>query len=83
MRAGEKFTLDGVPVGTYKVEILHGKKWIFRKYERGAFMVDERASVVNDIWRYTSRTSTGGLRDCIYGGDLSSDDITLDEYFNK
>jgi len=83
VRAGEEWRMDEIPIGVYKVEILHGSKWISQKYERGAFMEGERASVVNDVWRYTSRTTTAGLKDCIYGGDLSSDDITIDEYFNR
>ena len=83
VRSGDEITMTNIPVGFYTVEILHGLKWTTRKYNRGAFSEEEKAIIVNKIWRYTSRQDFGGLDDCVFGGDLSSDDITLDEYFNK
>ena len=83
VRAGERYDIKKIPLGRYRIELLKGNKWVNSSTDRGRFLIDEKASKVNDIWVYTQRTGSWSMADCASGGDISSDEISTNEYFNR
>lgn len=83
IRSGDKYVIDNIPKGSYRISILYGDEWLNKTNDRGRFNVDERAEVIDRIITYTGRAEKQGLQDCVIGGSVSGSNISIDEYFNR
>ena len=83
IRSGDKYIIDKIPRGSYRVSILYGQEWLDKTNDRGRFNVGERAEVIDGIITYSGRGERRSLKDCVIGGTISGSDISIDEYFNR
>lgn len=83
IRSGDKYLIDKIPRGSYRVSILYGEEWLDKTNDRGRFNVGERAEVIDGIMTYSGRGEKKSLQDCVIGGTISGSDISIDEYFNR
>jgi hypothetical protein len=87
VRSGEKLVIENIPNRRYNVEYLHGINWSFNKrlsdgISKGGFLIDQKTKSVNMIYNY-SGYKMRGFENCVIGGDITSDDISEDQFFNK
>lgn len=87
VRSGEKLIIENIPNGRYNVEYLQGINWSFNKrlsdgISKGGFLIDQKIKSVNMIYDY-SGYKMRGFENCVTGGEISSDDISEDQFFNK
>ena len=87
VRSGEKLVIENIPNSRYNVEYLQGINWSFNKrlsdgISKGGFLIDQKTKSVNMIYNY-SGYKMRGFENCVIGGEITSDDISEDQFFNK
>jgi len=87
VRSGEKLAIENIPNGRYNVEYLQGINWSFNKrlsdgISKGGFLIDQKTKSVNMIYNYNGYKMRG-FENCVIGGEITSDDISEDQFFNK
>ena len=87
VRSGEKLTIGQIPNGRYIVQYLQGINWSFNKtlsdgISKGGFLIDQKTKVINTVYNYNGFRMRG-FENCIIGGELTTDEISEDQFFNK
>jgi tetratricopeptide (TPR) repeat protein len=87
VRSGEKLVMYRIPNGRYQVEYLQGFNWSFNKrlsdgISKGGFLIDQKTKSVNMIYNYNGYKMRG-FENCVIGGDITSDEISEEQFFNQ
>ena len=87
VRSGEKLTIGQIPNGRYIVQYLQGINWSFNKtlsdgISKGGFLIDQKTKVINTVYNYNGFRMRG-FENCIIGGELTTDEISEGQFFNK
>ena len=87
VRSGEKLIIGQIPNGRYIVQYLQGINWSFNKtlsdgISKGGFLIDQKTKVINTVYNYNGFRMRG-FENCIIGGELTTDEISEDQFFNK
>jgi tetratricopeptide (TPR) repeat protein len=87
VRSGEKLIIDQIPNGRYIVQYLQGINWSFNKtlsdgISKGGFLIDQKTKVINTVYDYNNFRMRG-FENCIIGGELTTDEISENQFFNK
>ena len=87
VRSGEKLIIEQIPNGRYIVQYLQGINWSFNKtlsdgISKGGFLIDQKTKVINTVYNYNGFRMRG-FENCIIGGELTTDEISEDQFFNK
>jgi tetratricopeptide (TPR) repeat protein len=87
VRSGEKLIIEQIPNGRYVVQYLQGINWSFNKtlsdgISKGGFLIDQKTKVINTVYDYNNYKMRG-FENCIIGGELTSDEISENQFFNK
>jgi tetratricopeptide (TPR) repeat protein len=87
IRSGEKLVMNRIPNGRYQVEYLQGFNWSFNKrlsdgISKGGFLIDQKTKSVNMIYNYNGYKKRG-FENCVIGGDITSDEISEEQFFNQ
>ena len=86
IRAGEKWEMKNVTTGNFTLEYLQGNNWVFSKklsdgISRGGFLKAPRFKRLNYTWKIRTNITGYGFENCADEGDLTSDEITENEFF--
>ena len=87
VRSGEKLIIGQIPNGRYIVQYLQGINWSFNKtlsdgISKGGFLIDQKTKVINTVYNYNGFRMRG-FENCIIGGEITTDEISEDQFFNK
>lgn len=87
VRSGEKLTIGQIPNGRYVVQYLQGTNWSFNKtlsdgISKGGFLIDQKTKVINAVYDYNNFRMRG-FENCVIDGELTIDEISEDQFFNK
>jgi tetratricopeptide (TPR) repeat protein len=87
VRSGEKLIIGQIPNGSYIVQYIQGINWSFNKtlsdgISKGGFLIDQKTEVINTVYNYNGFRMRG-FENCIIGGELTTNEISVDQFFNK
>ena len=87
VRSGEKLIIEQIPNGRYVVQYLQGTNWSFNKtlsdgISKGGFLIDQKTKVINAVYDYNNFRMRG-FENCVIDGELTIDEISEDQFFNK
>ena len=86
LRSGETLIINQIPNGRYIVEYLQGINWSFNKtlsdgISKGGFLIDQKTKIMNTVYNYTGYRMQG-FESCSTNGNITSDEISEDQFFN-
>tara|TARA_B110000503_G_scaffold143630_1_gene246482 strand:+ start:3135 stop:5447 length:2313 start_codon:yes stop_codon:yes gene_type:complete len=86
VRSGETLIINQIPNGRYIVEYLQGINWSFNKtlsdgISKGGFLVDQKTKIINTVYNYNGFRMRG-FESCKINGNLTTDEISEDQFFN-
>lgn len=86
LRSGETLIINQIPNGRYIVEYLQGINWSFNKtlsdgISKGGFLIDQKTKIINTVYNYNGYRMRG-FESCSINGNITSDEISEDQFFN-
>ena len=86
LRSGETLIINQIPNGRYIVEYLQGINWSFNKtlsdgMSKGGFLIDQKTKIINTVYNYNGYRMRG-FESCSINGNITSDEISEDQFFN-
>lgn len=87
IRAGQELIMDGIPVGSYKLQIYEGNYWsnsliLKDGISKGGFLANAEFKEVEFVWDFDRETDSRGVILNSSEGDLNSRNINDAEFFN-